>query len=159
MEAGKPYRFVSTGDGEISLEGNNQIAGWTPEVSEEFPFENMIEEEEWEEPDAPDGGEGTEGNEDEDDGQDTEEDTDVIVSEVLPESETIWGPFFVWKVESLSENEVMATLVSPRQWLLKKRKPYLFARLMRKMEYRAGELLPQKRPKNSATSMMIRFIH
>ena len=120
LEAGKPYRFVSTGDGEISLEGNNQIAGWTPEVSEEFPFENMTEEGEWEEPDAPDGGEGTEGNEDEDDGQDTEEDTDVIVSEVLPESETIWGPFFVWKVESLSGNEVMATLVSPRQWLLKK---------------------------------------
>lgn len=120
LEAGKPYRFVSTGDGEISLEGNNQIAGWTPEVSEEFSFENMTEEGEWEEPDAPDGGEGTEGNEDEDDGQDTEEDTDVIVSEVLPESETIWGPFFVWKVESLSGNEVMATLVSPRQWLLKK---------------------------------------
>lgn len=120
LEAGKPYRFVSTGDGEISLEGNNQIAGWTPEVSEEFPFENMTEEGEWEEPDVPDGGESTEGNEDEDDGQDTEEDTDVIVSEVLPESETIWGPFFVWKVESLSGNEVMATLVSPRQWLLKK---------------------------------------
>lgn len=120
LEAGKPYRFVSTGDGEISLEGNNQIAGWTPEVSEEFLFENMTEEGEWEEPDVPDGGEGTEGNEDEDDGQDTEEDTDVIVSEVLPESETIWGPFFVWKVESLSGNEVMATLVSPRQWLLKK---------------------------------------
>lgn len=120
LEAGKPYRFISTGDGEISLEGNTQIAGWTPEVSEEFPFENMTEEGEWEEPDAPDGGEGTEGNEDEDDGQDTEEDTDVIVSEVLPESETVWGPFFVWKVESLSANEVLATLVSPRQWLLKK---------------------------------------
>lgn len=120
LEAGRPYRFISTGDGEISLEGNTQIAGWTPEVSEEFPFENMTEEGEWEEPDAPDEGEGTEGNEDEDDGQDTEEDTDVIVSEVLPESETIWGPFFVWKVESLSGNEVMATLVSPRQWLLKK---------------------------------------
>lgn len=89
LEAGKPYRFVSTGDGEISLEENNQIAGWTPEVSEEFLFENMTEEGEWEEPDVPDGGEGTEGNEDEDDGQDTEEDTDVIVSEVLPESETI----------------------------------------------------------------------
>lgn len=157
LEAGKPYRFVSTGDGEISLEGNNQIAGWTPEVSEEFPFENMTEEGELEEPDAPDEGEGTEGNED--DEQNTEEDTDVIVSEVLPESETIWGPFFVWKVESLSENEVMATLVSPRQWLLKKRKPYLFARPMRKMEYRAGELLPQKKPKNSATSMMIRLSH
>lgn len=159
LEAGKPYRFVSTGDGEISLEGNNQIAGWTPEVSEEFPFENMTEEGEWEEPDAPDGGEGTEGNEDEDDGQDTEEDTDVIVSEVLPESETIWGPFFVWKVESLSGNEVMATLVSPRQWLLKKRKPYLFARPMKKMEYRAGELLLQKKPKNSVISMMIRLLH
>ena len=120
LEAGRPYRFISTGDGGNTLEGNNQIAGWTPEVSEEFPFENMTEEGELEEPDVPDGGDNTEGNEEEDDGQDTEGDTDVIVSEVLPESETIWGPFFVWKVESLSENEVMATLVSPRQWLLKK---------------------------------------
>lgn len=119
LEAGKPYRFVSTGDGEISLEENNQITGWTPEVSEEFLFENMTEEGEWEEPDTPDE-EDTEGNEEGDDGQDAEEDTDVIVAEVLPESETIWGPFFVWKVESLSANEVMATLVSPRQWLLKK---------------------------------------
>mgnify|MGYP000466434030 FL=1 len=128
LEAGKPYRFISTGDGEISLEGNNQIAGWTPEVSEEFPFENMTEEGELEEPDVPDGGDNTEDNEDEDDGQDTEEDTDVIVSEVLPESETIWGPFFVWKVESLSENEVMATLVSPRQWLLKKAESHICLR-------------------------------
>lgn len=120
LEAGKPYRFVSTGDGEISLEGNNQIAGWTTEVSEEFPFENMTEEEEWEEPGTPDGEEDAGGNQDEGDGQDTEGDADVIVAEVLPESETVWGPFFVWKVESLSENEVMATLVSPRQWLLKK---------------------------------------
>lgn len=120
LEAGKPYRFVSTGDGEISLEGNNQIAGWTPEVSEEFPFVNMTEEGEWEEPDTPDGDGDTEGNGDKDDGQGTDGDTEVIVSEVLPESETVWGPFFVWKVETLTKNEVVATLVSPRQWLLKK---------------------------------------
>lgn len=33
------------------------------------------------------------------------------------------------------------------------------ARLMRKMEYRAGELLLQKKPKNSVISMMIRLSH
>ena len=49
-----------------------------------------------------------------------EVDGDVIVSEVLPESETIWGPFFVWKVEPVTANEVEAVLISPRQWLLKK---------------------------------------
>ena len=38
----------------------------------------------------------------------------------IAESETIWDLFSLWKVESLSGNEVMATLVSPRQWLLKK---------------------------------------
>lgn len=124
LEAGKPYRFVSTGDGEVSLEGNGQIQGWTPEVSVEFPFENMTPEEDWDhpKPDVPDGDENPGGEEEENGGNnnETDNDTDVIMAEVLPESETIWGPFFVWKVEALSANEVMATLVSPRQWLLKK---------------------------------------
>lgn len=124
LEAGKPYRFVSTGDGEVSLEGNGQIEGWTPEVSEEFPFENMTPEEDWDhpKPDAPDG-DGNSGGEEEENGgnhNETDNDTDVMVAEVLPESGSIWGPFFVWKVESVSSNEVEATLVSPRQWLLKK---------------------------------------
>ncbi|WP_299170909.1 hypothetical protein [uncultured Bacteroides sp.] len=124
LEAGKPYRFVSTGDGEVSLEGNGQIEGWTPEVSEEFPFENMTPEEDWDhpKPDAPDG-DGNSGGEEEENGgnhNETDNDTDVMVAEVLPESETIWGPFFVWKVEPLSSGEVEAMLVSPRQWLLKK---------------------------------------
>lgn len=124
LEAGKPYRFVSTGDGEVSLEGNGQIEGWTPEVSEEFPFENMTPEEDWDnpQPDVPDGDENPEGEEEENDGTSDEngDNGDVMVAEVLPESGSIWGPFFVWKVESVSSNEVEATLVSPRQWLLKK---------------------------------------
>lgn len=45
LEAGKPYRLVSTGDGNVSLGGHSQIEGWTPEVSVEFPFENMTQEE------------------------------------------------------------------------------------------------------------------
>lgn len=124
LEAGKPYRFVSTGDGEVSLEGNGQIEGWTPEVSEEFPFENMTPEEDWDnpQPDVPDGDENPEGEEEENGGTSDEngDNGDVMVAEVLPESGSIWGPFFVWKVESVSSNEVEATLVSPRQWLLKK---------------------------------------
>lgn len=124
LEAGKPYRFVSTGDGDITLEGNGQIQGWTPEVSEEFPFENMTQEDDWEnpKPDVPEDGGDIEDNDnqDEEDGGMTEEDSEVMVAEELPEAETIWGPFFVWKVEEFSENEVIALLVSPRQWLLKK---------------------------------------
>lgn len=124
LEAGKPYRFVSTGDGEVSLEGNGQIEGWTPEVSEEFPFENMTPEEDWDnpQPDVPDGDENPEGEEEENGGTSDEngDNGDVMVAEVLPESGSIWGPFFVWKVESVSSNELEATLVSPRQWLLKK---------------------------------------
>lgn len=124
LEAGKPYRFVSTGDGEVSLEGNGQIEGWTPEVSEEFPFENMTPEEDWDnpQPDVPDGDENPEGEEEENGGTSDEngDNGDVMVAEVLPESGSIWGPFFVWKVESVSSNELEVTLVSPRQWLLKK---------------------------------------
>lgn len=124
LEAGKPYRFVSTGDGEITLEGSGQIQGWTPEVSEEFPFESMTQEDSWEspKPNVPDEGENTGGDKDEGGGDEnvSEDDLEVMVAKVLPESETIWGPFFVWKVEPFSANEVIATLVSPRQWLLKK---------------------------------------
>lgn len=121
LEAGRPYRFVSTGDGEIALEGNAAIQGWMPEIFEEFPFEMMTPGDDWEStlPEVPGNAEGDdEGYE----GSDTsvEWNGDVIVSEVLPESETIWGPFFVWKVEPVTANEVEAVLISPRQWLLKK---------------------------------------
>lgn len=117
LEAGKPYRLVSTGDGNVSLGGHSQIEGWTPEVSVEFPFENMTQEEGWEDPkpEQPDKGE-TGGSGD----TVTDEDTEVITATQLPESESIWGPFFVWKAEPLSGEAVVATLVSPRQWLVKK---------------------------------------
>ncbi len=145
LEAGRPYRFVSTGKGEITLEGNAAVQDWVTETFEEFPFEHMTQEDDWDQPevevpgeeedesnDAP--GEEEGGNEDTNGGnEDSDEDaggtnedgtasgdSDVLVSEELPESESIWGPFFVWKVEAVSTNEVIATLVSPRQWLLKK---------------------------------------
>lgn len=101
----------------MSLGGHSQIEGWTPEVSVEFPFENMTQEEGWEDPkpEQPDKGE-TGGSGD----TVTDEDTEVITATQLPESESIWGPFFVWKAEPLSGEAVVATLVSPRQWLVKK---------------------------------------
>ena len=145
LEAGRPYRFVSTGKGEITLEGNAAVQDWVTETFEEFPFEHMTQEDDWDQPevevpgeeedepnDAPEEEEGgnEDTNEDNEDSEvntgDTNEagtasgDSDVLVSEELPESDSIWGPFFVWKVEAVSASEVIATLVSPRQWLLKK---------------------------------------
>lgn len=134
LEAGRPYRFVSTGKGEITLEGNAAVQDWVTETFEEFPFEHMTQEDDWDQPEVEvpgeeEGGSGDSngGNEDSDeDAGGTNEDgtasgdSDVLVSEELPESESIWGPFFVWKVEAVSTSEVIATLVSPRQWLLKK---------------------------------------
>lgn len=145
LEAGRPYRFVSTGKGEIMLEGNAAVQDWVTETFEEFPFENMTQEDDWDQPEVEVPGEeegdpndtseeGEEGNEDTNGGNEDSEvntggtnedgtasgDSDVLVSEELPESESIWGPFFVWKVETVSASEVIATLISPRQWLLKK---------------------------------------
>lgn len=121
LEAGRPYRFVSTGEGEVALEGNAAIQGWMPEIFEEFPFEIMVPGDDLEGtlPEGPDNTKPDDGY-NEEDNVSGEVDGDVIVSEVLPESETIWGPFFVWKVEPVTANEVEAVLISPRQWLLKK---------------------------------------
>ena len=134
LEAGRPYRFVSTGKGEITLEGNAAVQDWVTETFEEFPFEHMTQEDDWDQPEVEVPGEEEGGSEDinggnadsdEDAGGTNEDgtvggDSDVLVSEELPESESIWGPFFVWKVEAVSTSEVIATLVSPRQWLLKR---------------------------------------
>lgn len=121
LEAGRPYRLVSTGDGEVTLEGNIAIQGWMPQTSEEFPFEAMEQGGDWDVP-VPGIPEDTNTDEETNEGSGSSagEQVDVIVSEVLPESETIWGPFFVWKVEPVKANEVDAILVSPRQWLVKK---------------------------------------
>lgn len=45
---------------------------------------------------------------------------DVLYANELPEAESIWGPFFVWKVEQLSSTSVKAILMAPRQWMVKR---------------------------------------
>lgn len=114
LEAGRPYRFSCTGDGSLSFSGDAQVEGWTPEVSVEFPFESMKKEEEGENSE-----DNSEDNSETEDDSSTE-DEDVLYATELPEPETVWGPFFVWKVEEFSASEVGVTLISPRQWLLKK---------------------------------------
>lgn len=136
----------------MSLGGHSQIEGWTPEVSVEFPFENMTQEEGWEDPkpEQPDKGE-TGGSGD----TVTDEDTEVITATQLPESESIWGPFFVWKAEPLSGEAVVATLVSPRQWLVKRLRLLLFVLRMRKMAFAVGALLLRKKPRSFGNNTVL----
>ena len=50
-------------------------------------------------------------------GTDEEEDLETFYAVQLPESECIWGRFYVWKTDTvIADEEVIATLISPDQW-------------------------------------------
>ena len=103
LKSGRVYRFVGNEDGNITLEGEFHVENWV--IGEEVvltPDDLQIEE--VENPEKP-----------EDAGEDGET---VLYSDELPEAESVWGPFFAWKVTSLSVNSVEATLVAPRQWMV-----------------------------------------
>ncbi len=109
FKSGNIYRFVGKDGGDITLDGENQVTGWNQGIDVELDFEEFVEEDadDWE--NVPDDDEP----ENPDEGAD-----DVLYADELPESESIWGPFYVWKAEALSSYSVRATLLAPRQWLV-----------------------------------------
>ena len=108
FKSGSIYRFVSGEKGGIILDGENQVTGWRPGVDIEFGFGDLVEEDadDWEE--EPDEGGGDAG----------ETEGDILYADELPEAETVWGPFYVWKAEPLSARSVRAVLLAPRQWVV-----------------------------------------
>lgn len=105
FKSGNLYRFIGNEGENITLEGESQVTGWNPGVDIEFDFKDFVEE------DAEDWNPG---------GEDLpNEGETVLYASELPEAESIWGPFYAWKVEPLSTNSVQATLLAPSQWLVK----------------------------------------
>lgn len=105
LQAGYPYQFTGNVTDGITLNGEFQAEGWHPVVDVEFGFSEVV-------PDDPNEG-GTEEEEPDEgikpDGADT-----YFVSE-LPEAESIWEGFYVWKTTSVSATECEAIILSPEQ--------------------------------------------
>ncbi len=94
LQPSQPYRFSGTFQDGISMGSTFEIEGWKPGLDISFNLNEETTEEE--------------GNND---------DTETILrAPELPIAEKIWGYFYVWKVEPVSETEVIATLISPDQW-------------------------------------------
>lgn len=106
LTAGQPYHFSgSLGENSFIPDADFEIDGWKPGIEIEFDLGQT--------PDL--------GKDDEDtDIPSYDDDLETIYSPSLPESECIWGDFYVWKVDTITtDEEVIATLISPYQWFLK----------------------------------------
>ena len=105
MRAGYPYQFTGNIKDGITLNGEFQAEGWRPVVDVEFGISEEI-------PDNPDGG-GTD--EEEPDGGIESDGTDTYFVSELPEAESIWEGFYVWRTENVSATECEALILSPDQ--------------------------------------------
>lgn len=146
LVAGKVYHFEGDEEGEIHVDDeDSQVSGWVSGEDVEIEFDDFEQEgqDDWKEPDTDDGKDEEEtppfevddeedetpsGGEDDVTGDDgpvgdvsggdvSGGDSDILYADELPEAESIWGPFFVWKVEQLSATSVKAVLMAPRQWM------------------------------------------
>lgn len=97
LQPAQPYHFTGTYQEGISMGGTFEIEGWKPSINVDFNLSEEASEE--------------------NKNDDAEDDTETILrAPQLPVAEKIWGYFYVWKVETVSETEVIATLISPDQW-------------------------------------------
>lgn len=104
LKPGYPYHFTGNYSDGVSLDGEFQIEGWHPGVDIEFGFDEI----------QPDEGGGEEGGGNPSGGEG--DDDEVISVNTLPQADAVWGPFYVWKVETISSKEVEAFLIAPDQY-------------------------------------------
>lgn len=109
LAAGQPYHFTgSLGEDHFIPDTDCEIDGWKPGIEIEFDLSQTPGQEE------------DDGENDENTDLPSYDDLETIYSPSLPESECIWGDFYVWKVDTVTtDEEVIATLISPYQWYLK----------------------------------------
>lgn len=97
LQPSQPYHFTGTFQDGISMGSTFEIEGWKPSIGIDFNLNEEVS--------------------DENNNDDTDVDTETILrAPQLPVADKIWGYFYVWKVETISETEVIATLISPDQW-------------------------------------------
>ena len=101
LEAGVPYHFIGKYKEGIALDGEFQAEGWKPTVDVEFGFDDIIPDE----PEYPDHEEEPENPEE-----------DVFLVKEMPEDDSIWGYFYVWKIQPISTDVYEAIIIAPEQW-------------------------------------------
>lgn len=93
LQPAQPYHFTGTYQEGVSMGSTFEIEGWKPSIGVDFNLNENAS------------------------GEENEDDTETILrAPQLPVADKIWGYFYVWKVEAVSETEVIATLISPDQW-------------------------------------------
>lgn len=108
LQPAQPYRFSGNYNGSIGLDGTFEVDGWKPgiDVSFDFTEEGTFNQDDTEE---------------ESDNQnvpnnETDETPSTFVATSLPEAGEFWKDLYVWKAERVSDNEVKATILSPKLW-------------------------------------------
>ena len=110
LKPGYPYRFNGDLETNLALEGDFHIEGWQPEIDVELGTDKNPS------------GEGTQtGTSGETPDKDSEKkdpeqkDIDTFIVSELPPEDVIWGYFYIWKLQRISEYEALATLIAPNQ--------------------------------------------
>lgn len=105
LSPGQPYNFSGSYSEGVSLEGNFEIEGWKPAVDIEFDFSTG-------------GSSDTEQPEEPEEGEDSPSlpDDETLYASSLPEANSIWEDYYVWKTEPAGNNAVNAILIAPDQW-------------------------------------------
>lgn len=104
LSPGQPYNFSGSYSEGVSLEGNFEIEGWKPAVDIEFDF-STGDDSDTEQPEEPEEGENPPLSGD-----------GVLYASSLPEANSIWEDYYVWKTEPAGNNAVNAILIAPEQW-------------------------------------------
>ena len=104
LEPSQPYKFTGKYNDEegVILTGQFEASDWKPAIDIEFGI----------------GGNTSDGEEDGSGDNSGTPGSDIFYTNELPEADNIWGYFYVWKVKTVSEDEIIATLISPDQWYL-----------------------------------------
>ena len=104
LSPGQPYNFSGSYSEGVSLEGNFEIEGWKPAVDIEFDF-STGDDSDTEQPEEPEEGENPPLSGD-----------GILYASSLPEANSIWEDYYVWKTEPAGNNAVNAILIAPEQW-------------------------------------------
>ncbi|WP_291562223.1 hypothetical protein [Bacteroides sp.] len=110
LRPGQPYKFTGGYEGDggesgngLNMDGEFQISGWNMEEEIVLDLED----------ETPVGG-GEDGDVDIPDYE-----IETFLVESIPNADVIWGPFYVWRVETQSADEAIVTIISPDQWFRK----------------------------------------
>ena len=104
LSPGQPYNYSGSYSEGVSLEGNFEKEGWKPAVDIEFDF-STGDDSDTEQPEEPEEGENPPLSGD-----------GVLYASSLPEANSIWEDYYVWKTEPAGNNAVNAILIAPEQW-------------------------------------------